>query len=160
MAEAHIPDEAAEAMVTQLLLAARLLVAITARSLAHVEAAQKLTMPQFRTLVCLYSSGPMSISDMASELGVNPSTAQRMANKLSDMHLLTREVIGKQHNIVRLRLSDQGNAIVTDVHRRRKNEIAAIVKEMPDGQYQALIEALESFSRAGNVSPPSFLPAL
>jgi hypothetical protein len=63
------PESGAEAMVTAVLTASRLLVAVSARSLAAVE--ESLTLPQFRMLVVLDAGGPLSLSGLAGEWGCN-----------------------------------------------------------------------------------------
>ncbi|MDF2261330.1 MarR family transcriptional regulator [Streptantibioticus ferralitis] len=60
--------------------ASRLFVAISARALADID--PSLTLPQLRTLVVLESQGPVKLAALASVLGVNPSTAMRMIDKL------------------------------------------------------------------------------
>jgi hypothetical protein len=50
----------AEAMVNALLTASRLLMAVSARSLASVE--ESLTLPQFRMLVVLDTRGPVNLT--------------------------------------------------------------------------------------------------
>lgn len=57
----------AEATVTALLTASRLLVAVSARSLAAVE--DSLTLPQLRMLVVLDGRGPLSLSGLAGSWG-------------------------------------------------------------------------------------------
>ena len=72
-------DQDSERVVSELLTASRLLVAIAARSLAAVE--ESLTLPQYRMLVVLDAQGPVSLARMAELLDVNPSTAPRMVER-------------------------------------------------------------------------------
>ena len=57
-------------MTAALLTASRVLVAISARSLAQVE--ETLTVPQFRMLVVLEAGGPTNLSKLAAQLAVTP----------------------------------------------------------------------------------------
>ncbi|MCG7860319.1 MarR family transcriptional regulator, partial [Flavihumibacter sediminis] len=77
-------DEVTSAMLT----ASRLLVAISARSLAAVEDA--VTPAQFRLLVVLASQGPAKLVTLAGLLEVNPSTALRMVDRLAAAGLVDR----------------------------------------------------------------------
>lgn len=154
-----VSDADAAAMVTSLLTASRILTAITARSLATGEA-HELSVPQFRTLDCLWTNGPMSISATASVLEVNPSTAMRMADKLDVMGFLYREPAHDAAHSICLHLTPLGYCVVDKVQRKRRLEIAHVLGRMPSGEYKGLIRALESFARAGSEAPASFLTSL
>ena len=75
-------------LVTALLTASRVLVGVSARSLAHVEDA--VTLTQFRTLVVLDSHGEINLNRLAELLDVNSSTAMRMIDRLLVADLVTR----------------------------------------------------------------------
>src|ERR1044072_755026 len=130
----------AEAMVTALLTASRLLVAVSARSLAAVE--ESLTLPQFRMLVVLDGRGPLSLSGLAGELGVQPSTAMRMIDRLVAAGMVARGVSAEDRRTSMISLTKEGRRIVGKATGRRRREIARIVDEMPPGQRRHLIEAL------------------
>src|SRR3954464_10989393 len=69
------PDDV-DALTDAVLTASRLLVAVSARSIAAVE--DTITLAQFRLLVVLDSRGPMKLIGLAELLAVNPSAATRM----------------------------------------------------------------------------------
>jgi DNA-binding MarR family transcriptional regulator len=144
----------AEAMVTALLTASRLLVAVSARSLAAVEEA--LTLPQFRMLVVLHSRGPLSLSTLASELDVQPSTAMRMIDRLVAVDMVERGTVAGDRRTSVISLTDKGRRTVADATRRRRLEIARIVEAMPVTHRRGLIRALHAFTEAG--AEPSARP--
>src|SRR5256885_8562624 len=78
-----------DAVTTAVLTASRLLVAISARSIAALE--ERVTLPQFRMLVVLATHGAMKLATLAGYLAVNPSTAMRMAERLAAAHLIDRQ---------------------------------------------------------------------
>lgn len=134
-------------MVTALLTASRLLVAVSARSLAAVE--DSLTLPQFRMLVVLDGRGPLSLSGLAGELGVQPSTAMRMIDRLVAAGMVARGVSAEDRRTSVISLTKAGRRIVNEATARRRQEIAHIVNGMPAGQRRHLIEALQAFTEAG-----------
>jgi DNA-binding MarR family transcriptional regulator len=140
-------DELTDAVLT----ASRLLVAVSARSLAAIE--ETLTLPQFRTLVVLASRGPMKLVALAELLGVNPSTATRMADRLAAASMLVRDVNPEIRREVILRLSPTGRRVVDDVTARRRREITAIVARMPADQRAGIVAALRAFAEAGGEPP-------
>jgi DNA-binding MarR family transcriptional regulator len=141
------PASAAEEMVAALLTASRLLVAVSARSLAAVEEA--LTLPQLRMLVALESHGPLNLSQLAAELGVQPSTALRMLDRLVAIGMVARDASPTDRRTTVISLTATGRRTVSDVTERRRSEIARIVAAMPAGQRRHLIQALQAFAEAG-----------
>ncbi|MEU8275900.1 MarR family winged helix-turn-helix transcriptional regulator [Microbispora bryophytorum] len=139
-----------EAVTAAVLTASRVLVAISARSLAAAE--DKVTLPQFRMLLVV-GQDETKLVTLADKLGVNPSTAMRMAGRLAVAGLLKREVNPQNRRETLLRLTDNGRRIVEEVTSRRKEEIAAILTRMPASQRQALITAMREFNDAASEPP-------
>ncbi len=116
-------------MVTAILTASRVLVGVSARSLADVE--DTVTLTQFRTLVVLNSHGMINLNRLADLLGVNSSTAMRMIDRLLAAELVTRQDNPANRREVLLDLTDEGRQLVQQVSDTRRAEIARIVKAMP-----------------------------
>ncbi|MFJ3928726.1 MULTISPECIES: MarR family winged helix-turn-helix transcriptional regulator [unclassified Streptomyces] len=137
----------ADAVTHAVLTASRLLVAVSARSLAAVE--DRVTLPQFRLLVVLSAEGSAKLATLAERLGVNPSTAMRMVDRLITAGLADRRVNPDDRRETVLRLTEAGRLIVQDVTDRRRREIAGIVTRLSPGQRVALVDALAAFTEAG-----------
>ena len=140
-------DEVADDVVTAVLTASRLLVSVSARSLAAVE--ETLTLPQFRMLVVLESRGGMNISRLGEHLDVIPSTAMRMVDRLATAGMLDRTANPNNRREILISLTDKGRSTVRLATERRRAEIAGIVAAMPRSQRSGLIKALEAFAAAG-----------
>lgn len=151
-----VSEANADAMVTALLTASRLLVAVTARSFAQIE--ESITLPKFRLLICLSTRGPLRITELAEELECNPSTATRMANRLQSMGLIGRYPLEGGGALTAL--TPKGQRIVDQVTDFRRKEIARIIESMPFTHQENLIEALQAFTEAGGEPPASFLPRM
>ncbi|GBP99453.1 transcriptional regulator [Streptomyces spongiicola] len=141
----HVDD--VDAVTRAVLTASRLLVAVSARSLAAVE--DRVTLPQFRLLVVLSTRGPAKLVVLAERLGVNPSTAMRMIDRLITAGLADRQTNPENRRETVLRLTPEGRALVEDVTDRRRREIATIVERMAGEQRAALVGALTAFNEAG-----------
>jgi DNA-binding MarR family transcriptional regulator len=140
-----------DAVTSAVLTASRLLVAVSARSLAAAE--EKVTLPQFRMLVVLASRPESKLATLAEILAVNPSTALRMVDRLSSAGLLTRRVNPANRREVVLRLTPAGRQVVDDVTARRREEIARIVQQLAPRQRAGLVRALRAFTEAGGEPP-------
>jgi DNA-binding MarR family transcriptional regulator len=141
-----------DGLVTALLTASRVLVGVSARSLAHVEDA--VTLTQFRTLVVLDSHGEINLNRLAELLDVNSSTAMRMIDRLLVAGLVTRRDNPTNRREVLLGLTSAGKRVVRQVTTRRRGEIARIVTAMPATQRGALIAALRAFADAAGEPDP------
>ncbi|GLY51233.1 MarR family transcriptional regulator [Lentzea sp. NBRC 102530] len=136
-------DDLTDAVLT----ASRLLVAVSARSLAAVE--ETLTLPQFRMVVLLDSRGPMSLTALADLLQVNPSTAKRMIDRLVTSGMVEREPNPATKREVVVVASAEGSRVVRQVMARRRAEISTIVARMPEHLRHGLVQALTAFAEAG-----------
>lgn len=142
---APVPAGVAE-MVAAVVTASRVLVAVSARSLAAV--GETLTVPQFRMLVVLEAGGPVNLSQLAEHLAVNPSTAMRMADRLVAADMVERTTDPADRRAARLALTPAGQRVVHQVTQRRQEEITRIVQAMPAERRSAMVEALRAFADA------------
>ena len=136
-------DEVTRAVLT----ASRLLVAISARSLAAVE--ERVTLPQFRMLVVLSVRGATKLVVLADQLQVAPSTAMRMVDRLIAAGLADRQTNPDNRRETLLRLTDEGRRAVEEVTARRRAELATVVERLAPNQRAALVDALTAFNAAG-----------
>ena len=137
-------DDGADDLVSALLTASRALVGVSARSLARVEDA--VTITQFRTLVVLEGHGDTRLNQLAERVGVTPSTALRMVDRLIAARLVTRRENKADRREVLIALTVEGARLVREVTARRRAEIAAIVAAMPQ-------EGRRGWSRRSAPSP-------
>ncbi|MGY0488853.1 MarR family winged helix-turn-helix transcriptional regulator [Streptomyces sp. WG-D5] len=149
-------DEVTRAVLT----ASRLLVAVSARSLAEVE--DRVTLPQFRMLVVLSTRGATKLVTLADQLHVAPSTAMRMVDRLIAAGLADRSANPANRRETLLRLTEEGRRTVENVTARRREDIAGIVQRLDPEQRASLIGALAAFNEAGGEpsAPGGVDPAL
>ncbi len=138
-------------LVDAVLGASRALVAVAARSLADL--AEDVTLPQYRALVELAARGPQRLADLAAALGVDRSTATRMCDRLVRKQLVQRRRISTDRRGVRISLTPAGRALVEEVTRRRRVEIAQILRRMPRADRASALRALRVFADAAGEVP-------
>lgn len=141
------PDDTLDDITDALLTASRLLVAISARSIAQVD--ETITVPQFRLLVILSGYGPSNLARLADQLEVQPSTIGRMVDRLVTAGLIDRDPHPHSRRELIVSLSTRGREVVDTVTRRRREEIATVVAAIPPGERRGLVTALRAFSAAG-----------
>ncbi|SDJ44272.1 DNA-binding transcriptional regulator, MarR family [Lentzea albidocapillata subsp. violacea] len=136
-----------DALTDAVLTASRLLVAVSARSLAAVE--ETITLPQFRLLVILDSRGMMRLTSLAELLDVNPSTVTRMVDRLVTTGMIARQANPATRREVVVDLTAEGRRVVRGVTRRRRSAISRIVARMSEDERRGLVGALAAFTEAG-----------
>jgi DNA-binding MarR family transcriptional regulator len=143
----HAPSPSSgEALTDALLAASRALVAVAARSIA--QASDDVTLPQYRALYLLATRGPQTVSALAEQLSIHPSTATRLCDRLVAKRLILRRPATDDRREVSLLLAAKGRRLVDHVAERRRRDIAAIVDRMPAAARAKVVEVLRSFTVA------------
>lgn len=127
-------------ILAALLAVNRTFVAVATKALAGLD--PDVTLPQFRTLVLLDAQGPMTVSALADALGVVPSTATRMCDRLVAKELVRRTVDRHNRRQVTITLAAAGRRLITASTRRRRRELARILDALPAGQQKRVAAAL------------------
>jgi DNA-binding MarR family transcriptional regulator len=134
-----------EELADALLSSSRALVGVAARSLADVG---DVTLPQFRALVLIESRPRTTVSDLATALGVHPTTATRLCDRLVRKRLIRRHEAAEDRRETDLQLSAGGRRLVERVTARRRQDLAVIAERMGADEAVAAIRALEAFAAA------------
>jgi DNA-binding MarR family transcriptional regulator len=145
-------------VVDAVLAASRSMVAVATRSLGA--AAEETTIAQYRALVVLASRGPRRIVDLAEALGVTPSTAGRMCDRLVRKDLVRRHRGRGDRRVVLVSVTPAGRQVVDDATRRRRGLIADILGRLPAASQGTVAEAFRIFADAAGEVPDSQWPAV
>ena len=146
-----------ESAVDAVLTASRTMIAVATMSLGT--AAEETTIAQYRALVVLASRGPQRQVDLAAALGVTPSTAGRMCDRLVRKGLIRRHRTRADRRAVQVSITAAGRDVVDQATARRRALIAAILGRLPAGQQAAVADALRAFAEAAGEIPDSRWPA-
>ena len=133
-------------VATAVLTASRALMGIAVRSIAAVE--DEVTLVQYRALVLLTSRGDQNVSDLAEALGVHPSTATRLCDRLVAKDLVARATSSESRREIVLTVTAAGRAIVRAVSARRRKEVTRIVERLPRDERQRLRAVFGVFAAA------------
>ncbi len=149
-------DPASADAVDAVLTASRTLVAVTEQSLGS--AAEDTTLAQYRALVVLASRGPQRMVDLATALGVTPSTAGRMCDRLVRKGLIRRHRARADRREVLVSVTGPGRQVVDQATARRRALLGEILGRLPAGQQAAVAAALRAFAAAAGEIPDSQWP--
>jgi DNA-binding MarR family transcriptional regulator len=143
------PDD--NEVIEAIICASRAMVGIAIRSLT--ESGETVTLPQYRTLVVLSDGGARRLADLADALGVSPSTATRMCDRLVRKGLITRARDDLDRREVNLNVTHAGRTTVMNVINRRRSEVCALLTSIPLGSRRQLVDALRLLSAATADTP-------
>lgn len=129
----------------------RALVGIALRSVT--EESEDLTLVQFRALATLKDHGSLRVAELATLLGVNSSTATRMATRLRRKGLITVASDRADRRATRLEITVDGHAVVAAVTARRHAVIARIARRIPEDRREAMVDAMQAFAAAAGDAP-------
>ena len=138
------------------LTSSRTLIAVATRSLG--ETAEHTTLAQYRALVVLASQGPQRMVDLAAALGVAPSTAGRMSDRLVRKQLVRRHRARADRRSVLVSITAAGRRIVDEATARRRVLVAGILGKLPAEEQQAIAAAFASFAGAAGETPDHLWP--
>jgi DNA-binding MarR family transcriptional regulator len=136
-------SEPAGELVDALVAAGRVMVAMTARSLARLDA--DLTLPQYRMLVVLAARGPQRTTDLAGALGVTPSTVTRTCDRLVRRGLAQRFQRSTDRRASWIALTESGKVLIGTVMRERRADVlrlARLANLSAAGPVTAVLDAL------------------
>jgi DNA-binding MarR family transcriptional regulator len=152
-----VADGVDDAVLDAVLTASRTLVAVATQSLGA--AAEETTIAQYRALVVLASRGPQRMVDLARALGVTPSTAGRMCDRLLRKGMIRRQRARADRREVLVSITGAGRQVVDQATTRRRTLLAEILERLPAEQRAAVAEAFRSFAAAAGEVPDRQWPA-
>jgi DNA-binding MarR family transcriptional regulator len=146
-----VPEEDLNVVTDAVLAASRAFVAIAARSVTDLLA--DITLPQYRVLVVLATSGPRSLRVLAEALDASPSTTSRLCERLARKKLIRRQASRSDRREVRLSATDNGLTLYQEVIARRRETIAGIVRAVPAAKRSHMVDGLTAFTDAAGAAP-------
>lgn len=142
-----MPGEGPSAQeIDSVLRASRALVGIAAAAIAAVD--DSVTVPQLRVLVMVDTRGPLNLAGVATALGVNPSNASRICERLIRADLLDRRESSDDRRNITLSLTEAGRRLVNKVTRHRRTAITRVLRGMDPDDRESLSTALDRFATA------------
>jgi DNA-binding MarR family transcriptional regulator len=141
--------------VEAVMLASRVLVGISAQSIAAVE--DRVSLPQFRALVVIASLQPVNLARLAQAMGVHASNATRACDRLVALGMIDRRDNPSDRRHLNLALTARGQRIVTRVMNHRRRAIDKALRRMPLAERGQLALVLAAFAVAAGEPPAADL---
>lgn len=107
-----------------------------------VAAGVPVTLTQFRALTTIARHGPVPATGLARLVGVAPSSATRMCDRLVRDGLVARRASPNDRRVVNLALTRRGEAVVRDVTKWRRTALEERFAELGPDRRAELASAL------------------
>jgi len=114
-----------------------------------------ITTSQLKVVLLTFVSGPLRMSDIASELGVSLATATGVVDRLVERGMLIREGDAEDRRVVLCRLSDEGEKLISGVWQLSRDQLGEMMRTMTPPQLRLITEALQVLIQAGKVMKDS-----
>ncbi|HEU5315413.1 MAG TPA: MarR family transcriptional regulator [Chloroflexota bacterium] len=104
--------------------------------------AEGLTMPQLRVLFYLGRSGPVSVGQLASGLGISQPSATETIDKLACKGLLERSADSADRRVVRTTLTEKGKEMIDRPWETRRAVLASALRDASPAERAAIEQGL------------------
>jgi DNA-binding MarR family transcriptional regulator len=126
--------------------ATRGLLALNVSVLEHMEST--VGLEPLRALQSLDRRGPSMVGELGDDLGLVPSTASRLSDRLAEAGLITRRPAPSNRRSTLLELTDAGHAILDELVALRVRAFGEVAEQMSNQDRAALIQGAHAFTTA------------
>jgi DNA-binding MarR family transcriptional regulator len=136
----------AEEYCVRLERATRGLLALNVSVLEHMEI--RVGLEPLRALQSLDRRGPSMVGELGDDLGLVPSTASRLSDRLAEAGLITRRPAPNNRRSTLLELTDTGRAILDELVALRVRAFGEVADQMSNRDRAALLQGAHAFTAA------------
>lgn len=126
--------------------ATRGLLALNVSVLERME--KRIGLAPLRALQALDRLGPSLVTELGADLGLLPSTASRLSDRLAEAGYLTRRVSPTNRRATLLELTDAGRAILDELTELRVQAFGEVTRHMSEADRAALMRGTRAFTEA------------
>jgi DNA-binding MarR family transcriptional regulator len=120
----------------------RVALGITSRYLRATDAGEGLTPTELSILATITRRGSLRLTELAEIERVNPTMLSRIAGRLADARLISRQADADDRRAARVEATPSGIALHERIRAERSASLAAHLDELSDDEVHALLAAL------------------
>jgi DNA-binding MarR family transcriptional regulator len=120
----------------------RVALGITSRYLRATDAGEGLTPTELSILATITRRGSLRLTELAEIERVNPTMLSRIAGRLAEAQLISRQVDADDRRAARVEATPSGIALHERIRAERSASLAAHLDELSDDDVNALLTAL------------------
>ena len=109
-----------------------------------------LTIAQLKSLFLIVREGSTNTKTLAKELGVTPSNVTGIVDRLVKQGLVSRQENPEDRRMLRLRVTDKGEAILTSLREETISSMSEVLARMSIEELSSLARGLSSLVKAAS----------
>jgi DNA-binding MarR family transcriptional regulator len=117
---------------------------------ARGDQALRVSPTQLRVLTWLRSHPQTNVNGLAESLGVGPSSASRLCDRLEALGLLRRVADPRDRREVQVQVTSEAGELLTQISRNRQRALEEVLSRMPETARQELVRSLTAFRVAAD----------
>jgi DNA-binding MarR family transcriptional regulator len=117
------------------------------RTLRLTHADGSLPPSQREVLSTIVRNGPLRLSELAAEEGINPTMLSRILGHLETAGLVTRRADAADARVVHLAATEKGQALHEEMRNERTDALFYALGKLPAEQRRVIIEALPALEK-------------
>src|SRR5215475_1729698 len=121
---------------------------VTVLDPAHGDGLLRISPTQLRVLTWLRANSPTNVNGLAYSLGVGPSSASRLCDRLEALGLLRRAADPRDRREVQVFVTAEAEHLLGELARVRQQALEEVLAAMPESARQELAHSLTAFSEA------------
>ncbi len=120
----------------------RIAIGVLARSLRHTPAGAGMTPAELSTLAAIARTGPIGLSELASQERLNPTMLSRITGRLCEAGLIARSSAQDDRRAAQVDVTAAGRARHERIQAERTASVSRHLAELPGDEAATLIAAL------------------
>lgn len=117
--------------------------------MSHVD--ENLSPTQIEVLATIVRCGPIRLSTLATDEGINPTMLSRIVAKLENAQLVTRTQDQDDARIIHVVATESGGALLREVRSERTSALRFGYSQLDDAQRASIDEALDALETIAEV---------
>lgn len=113
----------------------------------EIKSQGNLTLPQILSLLAIYSDGPMTLAQVATEVHLSSSTMVGIIDRLEAKKLLKRERSSTDRREVHIHITEEGKKIAQKAPIPLQDKLVEALATLSDNQERSLVKSLELLVR-------------
>jgi DNA-binding MarR family transcriptional regulator len=110
--------------------------------------ARGISIAHLHLMGLLERDGAMTMTAVAASLGTELPTATGLVDRMEDRGLVVRDRDERDRRVVLVRLSQQGAAVLSEIHALRRERLAAAMGHLDGEQQRRLLQSVQDLRRA------------
>ncbi len=107
----------------------------------------RLSLVHLNVLMLLDEDGPMPMRGLAEALDVSQASATGIVDRMEQRGLVVRERDDQDRRIVRVGITDEGQALIAGLAAERRDHVAEMADRLTDDELAGLLVGLRAFRR-------------